>query len=214
MCNILLIEDRIERQALFSKDTSFDFTKYSKILDNRISLEGVDLSIYTTIICHRSAFGELNSNTLDRLKDHCKKTSTQLIFFSGGISSTFYSNTSYEFLLLNSKSFYSNNLELYLNEIVEKTISNLRILAYGKNWKINIMLDTLSKVNMFTSQNKGKDKIKAQRLKTYSQLDNIREIVDIEYPTTLSGGAMLLEDVEKFAAKLNRQINHEVLMND
>jgi len=214
MSKILLIEDRIERQVLFSKDTSFDFSKYSKILDNRTSLDGVDLFMYTTIICHRSAFGELNNTILDRLKDHCKKSNTQLIFFSGGISSTFYSNNSYEFLLLNSKSFYSNNLEHYLNEILKNSISNLCILAYGKNWKINIMLDTLSKINMFTSQNKDKDKIKAQRLKTYSQLDNIQDLVDIEYPPLISGGAMLLDDVKKFSMRLSEQIHHEVLMNE
>lgn len=214
MLKILLVEDRIERQILFTKDTLFDFSKYSEILDNRTTLENLDLSNYNTIICHRSAFGESNNNVLDRLKDHCKKTKTQLVFFSGGISSTFYSYSPYEFLLLNSKSFYSHNLELYLNEILENSVSNLRIMAYGKNWKINLMLDTLSKINMFISQNIGKDKIKAQRLKTYSQLDNIKGIIDIKYPSIISGGAMLLDDVKRFSANLQQQINHEVLINE
>lgn len=215
MFKILLIEDRIERQRLFSEDTGFDFNKYMDILDNRPSLEdGIDLSIYSTIICHRSAFGESNDNILDRLKDHCKRTKTQLVFFSGGISSTFYSNTTYEFLLLNSKSFYSRNLTFYLDEVLKGSLSNLGIMAYGKNWKINLMLDVLSKVNMFINQNISKEKIKAQRLKTYAQLDNIKEIVDIEYPIILDGGAILLEDLQEFATKLKGKINQEVLMNE
>lgn len=214
MFKILLIEDRIERQKLFSEDSGFDFDKYIDILDNRSSLDGIDLSIYSTIICHRSAFGESNDNILDRLKDHCKKTKTQLVFFSGGISSTFYSNTTYEFLLLNSKSFYSQNLAFYLDEILKSSLSNLGIMAYGKNWKINLMLDVLSKVNMFISQNINKEKVKAQRLKTYAQLDNIKEIIDIEYPIILNGGAILLDDLQKFATRLKDKINQEVLMNE
>lgn len=211
---ILLIEDRIERQRLFSQDTGFDFNKYIEIVDNRPSLDDVELSMYSTIICHRSAFGESDDNILDRLKDHCKKTKTQLVFFSGGISSTFYSQTSYEFLLLNSKSFYSQNLEFYLDEVLKNSISNLGIMAYGKNWKINLMLDVLSKVNMFISQNINKEKIKAQRLKTYAQLDNIKAVVDIEYPVILDGGAMLLRDLQKFASSLQKKINLEVLRNE
>ncbi len=215
MPKILLIEDRVERQKLFSEDTGFNFEEesYLDILDNRISLDGIELDQYTTIICHRSAFGESNSSVLDRLKDHCKKTQTQLVFFSGGISSTFYSHTTYEFLLLNSKAFYSENLELYLNEIMTNQTSNLRLMAYGINWKINLMLDTLAKVNMFISQNMHKERIKAQRLKTFSQLDNLKEIVDIKYPVPESGGAIFLEDVQQFSSRLTEKINQEILMH-
>lgn len=213
MFRILLIEDRIERQKIFVKETGFDFNKYTQVLDNRTSLDGIDLDKYSAIICHRSAFGESTNNVLDRLKEHCKKTETQLVFFSGGISSTFYSKTTYEFLLLNSKSFYNQNLEIYLDKVMNCSTSNLGIIAYGENWKINQMLDVLTKVNIFISQNINKEKIKAQRLKTYSQLNNIKEIVDIEYPTIFTGGAILLDDLQKFATKLNNKINQEVLMN-
>jgi len=211
MHKILLIEDRIERQDFFSKETGFKFDDYAEVLDNRISLDSIDLENYSTIICHRSAFGDLNSNVLDYLKDHCKKTKTQLVFFSGGISSTFYSHNDYEFLLLNSKAFYGQNLKLYLDEILKNEISNLRLIAYGKNWKINIMLDVLSKINMFISQNINKDRVKAQRLKTFSQLENLKDIVDIEYPPFESGGAIFIEDIKKFASRLTDTIKYEVL---
>lgn len=213
MHKILLIEDRVERQQLFSKETGFNFEQYSNILDNRVSLDGIELDQYATIICHRSAFGESNSNVLDILKDHCKKTQTQLVFFSGGISSTFYSHINYEFLLLNSKGFYSINLMLYLDRVMINHTSNLRLLAYGRNWKINTMLNILSKVNMFISQNAKNDRVKAQRLKTFSQFDNLKDVIDIEYPVTESGGAIALEDVQIFASRLTEVINKEILMN-
>lgn len=213
MHKILLVEDRVERQEIFSKETDFNFDQYSDILDNRTSLDGVELKQYRTIVCHRSAFGGSNSNVLDYLKEHCKVTQTQLVFFSGGISSTFYSHNNYAFLLLNSKAFYGPNLKLYLDDVKIKQCSNLRLLAYGTNWKINIMLDTLSKVNMFIAQNIDKDRIKAQRLKTYSQLDNLIDVAKIDFPQSESGGALFLEDVQKFANRLTETINHEILMN-
>jgi len=75
------------------------------------------------------------------------------------------------------------------------------------------MLDTLSKVNMFISQNTNKERVKAQRLKTFSQLDNLHDIVQIEYPPSESGGAMFLEDVQKFANRLTDTINQEILLH-
>lgn len=212
MHKILLIEDRIERQELFSRESGFDFAYYSNFLDNRTSLDGVELEHYSTIICHRSAFGDSDSNVLDNFKDHCKKTQAQLVFFSGGISSTFYSYKDYEFLLLNSKSFYSHNLQIYLDDVLEKGNSNLRLLAYGKNWKINLLLNTLAKVNLFISENIDKEKIKAQRLMTYSQIENIKELIEIEYPQAGPGGGILLEDVQTFAFQLKDKINQEIMM--
>ena len=208
MYKILLIEDRVERQQLFSDETGFNFEKYKSILDNRNSLDGIELGQYNTIVCHRSAFGASK-----RLKDHCAKKQVQLIFFSGGISSTFYSHIKYEFLLLNSKAFYHDNLKLYLDEVVFSNNSNLLLLAYGNNWKINLMLNTLSRVNMFIAQNLAKEKVKVQRLKTYSQFENLKDIVDIEYPVAEFGGAIGLKDVKVFASKLNGVINKEILMN-
>ena len=213
MRKILLIEDRIERQEFFSKETGFDFDIYKDILDNQVSLKGISLDNYSTIICHRSAFGDSNSNVLDNLKEHCKKTQTQLVFFSGGISSTFYSRNNYEFLLLNSKGFYGVNLKLYFDDVMANKTSNLRLMAYGNHWKINIMLETLSKINMFISQNINKERVKAQRLKTFSQLDNLKDIVEVEYPPFESGGAMFLEDIQKFSLRLTDTINKEILMN-
>ena len=45
MPKILLIEDRVERQKLFSEDTGFNFKEesYSNILDNKTSLDGIEL---------------------------------------------------------------------------------------------------------------------------------------------------------------------------
>ncbi len=103
MQKILLIEDRVERQLKFKGGTGINVEQYSDFLDNKTKLDKRSLNNYSTIITHRSAFGSEDQNVLDYLKKYCEETETQLVFFSGGITATFYSNTKYEFLLLNSK---------------------------------------------------------------------------------------------------------------
>ncbi len=210
MNKVLLIEDRIERQIKFTKDTGIDLTKYSDFLDNKISLDKTNLDNYSTIITHRSAFGDEDENILDYLKKHCDETQTQLVFFSGGITNTFYSNTKYEFLLLNSKSFYSRNIELFLNDIRQENEPNLLLLGYGKQWKFNILLNTLENVNLFISNSKSekKTKVKLNRFKTSTKIENISHLVNIDYPDETGG--VTLNELEIFSMKLRDEIQKKV----
>ena len=157
---ILLIEDRAERQRKFTK---IDFSKYDMV-DNKIgdeykqieeefNKERFELNNYNVIISHRSAFGENNSKVLSKLKEFCKENKKQLILFSGGISVPFYTTTPFESLSINSKELYGSNLELFLEDAKENKRSNLLLLAYGKNWELNILLNTLEKINIFLVKN-------------------------------------------------------------
>ena len=213
MASILLIEDRVERQTLFSQETGFDFQAYSDQIDNRTCLNMNNLDHYDTVICHRSAFAESSNNILVLLKEHCKKTDTKLVFFSGGISATYYSNRDNEFCILNSKDFYSENLKIFLEDIRISGESNLRILAYGKKWKINLMLNTLARVNQFIGENSNREKVKIQRFNAESKIENLKGVINIDYPKSSSNGALFMHDISEFAEELKEKINQEIMIN-
>ena len=61
--------------------------------------------------------------------------------------------TPFESLSINSKELYGSNLELFLEDAKENKRSNLLLLAYGKNWELNILLNTLEKINIFLVKN-------------------------------------------------------------
>ncbi len=209
MKKILLIEDRIERQVHFTEDTGINLKSYSDIIDNKIYFDKNELEKYSIIITHRSAFGDYEENILDYLKKYCEKTNTKLVFFSGGISATYYSKTKYEFLLLNSKSFYNKNLKLFLEDMKNRKEANLLILAYGNNWRINMMLNTLAKINLFLDNNNSKEKVKFNNFKTVTKIENIDSFVDIQYPEVIKGG-VLLEDLKNLASNITLTIRREV----
>jgi len=214
MKSILLIEDRVERQIKFTDDTGINLEQYGSFLDNRTTLDKSSLKEYETIVTHRSAFGNDDENILDYLKKYCEETATNLVFFSGGISSTFYSKGKYEFLLLNSKSFYSRNLQLFLDDVAEGKDANVLLLGYGKQWKFNILLNTLEKVNLFisNSQRDGKVKIKLSRFKTSTKIENIKDMIDFEYPE-IEGGGISLDNLKLFAEQVKEEIQKKVEIN-
>ncbi len=209
MKKILLIEDRVERQENFSEDTGIKLSGYSEFLDNQTEIDLSNLNGYSTIIVHRSAFGDRKDNVLDHLKSYCTDTKTNLVFFSGGITSTYYSKTKYEFLLLNSKSFYSSNLKLFLEFVKDEGYPNLLLLGYGRNWKINLMLNTLEKINLFISNNIKEEMVEFELFKTYTKIENIDEYIEFEYPETKKGG-VFLTDLNQLANNIQYKIRREV----
>ena len=67
MKKVLLIEDRVERQDKFSEDTGIKLNLYNGFLDNQTEIGINTLDQYSTIIVHRSAFGNRDDNILDFL---------------------------------------------------------------------------------------------------------------------------------------------------
>ena len=156
MKKILLIEDRSERQRLFMSDTNIDLNKYNDILDNAIDEkydeifckfkdDTFDFDSYSIIISHKSAFDKDNSSMIEKLKSYCKTHKKPLVFFSGGIDENYYNKSEYELILINSKTFYSQNIELFL-EAFKSGEEDILMLLYGKRWKLNIALNTLEKL--------------------------------------------------------------------
>jgi len=205
---ILLIEDRADRQRKFTK---IDFSKYPMV-DNKIgdaykeiekafNEERFELHDYDVIISHRSAFGENNSKVLSKLKEFCKESKKQLILFSGGISVPFYTTTPFESLSINSKELYGDNLELFLEEAKVNNHSNLLLLAYGKNWELNILLNTLEKINMFLVKNEKS--ITYNRFKFDTKYKTIEKLIDFEEYNS----GFTKEDIEDIKVKIFQKVH-------
>lgn len=161
---ILLIDDRTPRQQKFVNEIQLDLNDYKEILENcidekyddlykKLKSDEYDLNIYDVIITHENAFGKDNSIILSKLERYCKNKSKSLVIFSGGIDTSNYQQyDKYEILKINSKILYSENLKLFLEEC-KTNKQELLILNYGNQWKLNILLNILEKINYFISTN-------------------------------------------------------------
>jgi len=169
MKKILLVEDRTQRQKLFMEDTKIELNRYNNILDNfidekydefvvKIQDDNFELDNYDVIISHKSAFKDSNESILSKLENHCKENSKVLVLFSGGIDANYYlKDGNFELIELNSKTFYSEFLKLFLEDVENGTLHPL-ILCYGTKWKLNIVLNILEKLNIYVD-NLTKDNV-------------------------------------------------------
>ena len=160
MKKIALIEDRHKRQKSFLKQNIINIDKYSDILENFIEekasnlLENIvnnsfDLEEFDYIVCHKSVeYDSKNSEIISSLREYSKKYHKTLVLFSGGTLVNYYDNCEFELLELNSKTFYSQNLVLFL-EAVKADNEDIMMLCYGEHWKQNIIANVLEKTNLF-----------------------------------------------------------------
>ena len=185
MRKILLIEDVLIRQRDFMRERSFTLEEYSSILENaigdkykKIALElkndTFNFDEYSMIMVHQSAFEDDVAILIDRIKKYCEKHKKALVLFSGG-SSSYYNNTQYESLELNTKNFYSDNLKLFL-DAYKNNNENILMLGYGNKWIISVLLNVLEKTNLFLEQNSGND----EGYIVYGEFENFTEINKIE----------------------------------
>lgn len=186
MKKILLIEDRCKRQELFTKDTNIELNQYGDILDNFTGEEydaflssfikdDFSLENYAVIIVHKSAFHDKNTQILLKLSEYCKIERKPLVLFSGGLSANYYKNDEFETLELNSKIFYSQNLKLFLEDFKNNN-QNILILCYGIQWKLNIALNILEKLNRFIEKNNEKTKIYYDKILIEIDFDKLKSI--------------------------------------
>ncbi len=159
MKKIALIEDRYKRQLDFLEQNKIELDAYEDVLSNFVEddaqnlIEQIvhntfDLQEYAIIICHKSVeYEDKNTIILSNLRNYCKKHSKTLVLFSGGISVNHYDNSEFELLELNSKTFYSQNLVLFL-EAVKAENKDIMMLCYGEHWKQNIVANVLEKTNL------------------------------------------------------------------
>jgi hypothetical protein len=149
MKKTILIEDRINRQILFTKKAGSDFLmveglksvsgkrEFKELYDKIASKTLEVLDGFDAIIAHRSAFEHADRLVLF---DYCAKNKKALIFFSGGITAPVYTDSrGFPFLSLNSKDLYSSKLKLFLEQAKLGDI-NVMILAFGSNWELNSLI--------------------------------------------------------------------------
>jgi len=218
MKKILLVEDRPQRQQIFLEKQVIDLTndilvncadEAHRYLIEDIKTESIDWNQYSTIIIHRSGFSQ---EILDKLKEFCKENTIKLVFFSGGISSTFYMAQPYEFLQLNSKEFYTKNLKKFL----ETNKNNLLQLAYGEKWEVNILLNKLEKINKFIEDNRIEGDGENAYYSDFSEKINIDllqtliENLSIEEEVTV----IKIEEIEKISKKILNKIKMKAIIND
>ncbi|WP_457748218.1 hypothetical protein [Sulfurimonas sp.] len=160
MKKVLLIEDRSKRQEMFQEKFQVDLSDYADILENvvydkydeiyeQLKNQEFDFTPYNIFMVHKSAFGDDNSIIIAYIERECKKHSIILIFFSGGIDANFYQKDGdFKLYEVNSKTFYSNNLLLFLNNYKENRIDP-GLIFYGEHWQLNLLCNLLSILNIY-----------------------------------------------------------------
>lgn len=164
MHKTLIIEDRSARKEKFlDPNTKANLDAYKSVLSfvegddyTKIKINLTydifeDFNSYSVIISHRSAF---EHGLLDKLKEYCKNSKKPLVFFSGGISTSYYDESSFPFLTINSKDFYSSNLIKFLEKLKSKNEIELPILQYGENWELNYLMEARNSLANYLFLNK------------------------------------------------------------
>lgn len=150
---IALVEDRIGRMNQFT-DINIKSIENIRIItetdlsDLKINLDqGITTKLdkFDCVIFHRSA---LTNTQREIIKTYCKTNKKALVFFSGGISSNFYNDATFPYLLINSKDLYSNNLKMFSDHSNQYNSINLLILQYGAKWKTNQLLLIKENLNL------------------------------------------------------------------
>lgn len=212
MKKILLIEDRVSRQEFFLEKIAIDLGDYSDILDNVIDdsyeelkeqllNDSFSFKDYAIIICHKSAFENDNALIISKLQNYAKESQKTLIFFSGGISVNYYSNSEFESLELNSGTFYSNNLKLFLNSYKVGN-ENVLMLSYGENWKLNIISNVLEKTNLYLEQIGDKKSVYSKFDIYNTDMNKLSKIDYTFYDMKIENGWVSSLEIQKFKESL------------
>lgn len=234
MKKILILEDRVTRQESFLDDSNLSkdfFARYKHFVDN---FEGTSfeefkqkladeeeynfLLEYKCVIVHRSAF---NKEIVNKIFSFCSKNKINLVYFSGGISSTnLQEDSNFSFLTINSKQFYSSNLAMFLDEFKENGNDNLGILAFGERYELNILLSFSHKLSFVNATRMlGEDCLIEEFVERYD-IDNefIRSIIASRFnwldEENVDNTLKTLEVVESVKKFIEEIITEKVKFND
>jgi hypothetical protein len=207
MRKVLLIEDRSERQQRFMQETKIDLSLYSEILDNCIDEEyqnvfnalksdSLNLENYSMIVVHKGAFADDNSAVIKKIETHCKNNGKALVLFSGGVDANYYlEEDGFVLMELNSKVLYSQNIKLFLDNFLQGANHPL-ILSYGEKWKINILLNSLEKIN-YLLESIPKEYMLYKKFAEESKIELV-ESLDIDiYQVELAGKRVYRDEMMK-----------------
>jgi len=207
---ILLIEDRIARKELFVQRSNIDLDQYlflkqasaDEYKDIKSKLKNADTSIFNgidLIITHKSAF------TINE-QDILASIGKPIIYFSGGISQSFYSEFPVPCLHINSSDFYGQNLIQFLNHVNITGELELLILEFGANWRLNLLLNTRDKLNQLIYRNNKSDLFPEDFNAIFS-----RKISSIIFSNVLKEG---INDLLKLGLKNNEANRINAIMSE
>jgi hypothetical protein len=155
MKKIIFFENKIDRK----KNYNIDFEKYSNLVSvfgnekcnqelDRFLQDNNIIDQYDTILIHATIYYEDKRSELFKvLKEYCRNKINLVIFSGGGDIGSLNNNI----LEVTARSFYEN-IEIFL-ERHQDTPNNLFMLAYGEYWDLNILLNTLEKINILIEDN-------------------------------------------------------------
>jgi hypothetical protein len=212
---IAIIEDRIARLEQY---TDIDLKKsksvtiitgieFDNLIDSLRSNDTRKLDQYECIASHRSA---LSNEVRDTLKEYCRKNKKPLIFFSGGITSSVLKDVEFPFLHINSKDFYSKNLELFIEACEEHNIVNLLFLQFGKKWKLSLLLTLRN--NLAVSLNKLELKAKLQDVEI-DDSELIKRVRDLQINSAIKADLLHEKTENIFSGDDLSPVSFEQLQN-
>ncbi len=208
---ILLLENKEVRQ----KNIAIDFDdqiihnilgddKCNEILSSFLDDESV-LESYDTIIIHESIYLENErDNLLKKLETFCSQSEKKLIKFSGHNTQAHLKNNLLE---ISAKSLYAN-LMIFLEEYINDD-ANILMLAYGKNWQLNLLLNVLEKLNLFIENSIEGDSfdfdefeddfdlLKIKRVLGNKEYEKLLIGIDIDYEISITEIKLLTDNLKK-----------------
>lgn len=205
MKKILLIEDVVTRQNSFMDERGFTLEEYADIVENAIGEKyqrvaialkdnSFDFDKYSIVMAHKSAFENDVGVIIDRLKSYCKKENKALVFFSGG-TQNYYDNTYNDYLELETKYFYSDNLKLFL-EAYKENNAKILMLSYGEKWIVNSVLNILENINLFLDKNNDEDFV-YDTFKNCTEVDKLKNIEYLFYEMEIEDGWVYRKEIIK-----------------
>ncbi len=197
---ILLLENKTIRAT----ESEINFQNYDDIMEAVFTddncnnmLDGFlkDYALfdkYETIMIHESIYREKGRKELfKKLENYCEDKS--LVKFSGSNTSALVTNES---LQLSDKNFYTN-LEFFL-QMYRDNKSNILMLAYGRYWDLNPLLNYLEKLNLFIENIDTRKEVRSSKFKQDFGIFSLKRILkDEEYE-------VLLENLRFIDQKVSR----------
>lgn len=175
MKKIILLENNIKRQQdvqlncekiLGNENCNQELEKFME--DNSI------FNQYDVIIIHENIYLESERKKLfNELESYCNEK--YLVKFSGHNSQA---SLNKKLLSLSAKTLYEN-IEEYLKEN-ENSQANILILAYGKYWDLNKLLNVLQELNLFIEDFKEDDEVDFDEFEDDFDLLELKKILNKE----------------------------------
>lgn len=214
MKKILLLENKEYRQDKLLFDLSnYDFIENilgdlecNELLDQFL----MDPSIfqnYDVIIIHESIYFDDKRDLLfSTLSEKC--TNKRLVKFSGNNTQFSLEN---ELTLQVNPSVLYENIEVFL-ESYRKDNSNILILALGEKWQLNVLLNTLEKLNIFI-ENRDEYPINKSIFSSKVGLRKIKEVSMGNFNTifqNINSNRLKKEDIEIISFNLQKLIKEVI----